>query len=88
MPTTSKNKSPSMTESGHVTFAFAAHFSRPVEAGFIGARMASEQGAIPLRAVDRKIGFFSPVGEPLSRSIESEVHCTASPAGDCFSEGL
>ncbi|CAF0703440.1 hypothetical protein [Candidatus Methylacidithermus pantelleriae] len=47
-----------MTESGHVTFAFAAHFSRPVEAGFIGARMASEQGAIPLRAVDRKIGFF------------------------------
>ncbi len=47
-----------MTECNQTAFLFEAHFSRPVVAGFDGARMTTDGGALLLRAVDRKIGLL------------------------------
>lgn len=50
-----------MTECNQTAFAFEAHFSRRVVAGFDGARMTTEGGALLLRAVDRKISLLKRV---------------------------
>ncbi|MDD2677601.1 MAG: IS1380 family transposase [Methylacidiphilaceae bacterium] len=47
-----------MTECSQETFAFTAHFSRRVEAGFTAGRISSDGGAILLREADRKIGLL------------------------------
>ena len=47
-----------MTECIQETFAFTAHFSRRVEAGFTGGRVSSDGGSLLLREVDRKINLF------------------------------
>jgi hypothetical protein len=44
-----------MTECNQETFAFTAHFSRRVEAGFTAGQVSSDGGALLLREVDRKI---------------------------------
>jgi len=44
-----------MTECSQGTFAFTAHFSRRVEAGFSGGRVSTDGGVLLLREVDRKI---------------------------------
>ena len=61
-----------MTECNQKTFAFTAHFSRRVEAGFTAGQVSSDGGALLLREVDRKInllgrlaGCFSDVRAPL-----------------------
>lgn len=50
-----------MTECNQTAFPFEAHFSRQVVAGFDGARMTTDGGALLLRAVDRKIGLLKRV---------------------------
>jgi hypothetical protein len=50
-----------MTECNQTAFAFEVHFSRQVVAGFDGARMTTDGGALLLRAVDRKIGLLKRV---------------------------
>src|SRR5271157_4989451 len=47
-----------MTECIQESFAFAAHFPRPVVAQFDGARMTTDGGALLLRQADRKIGLL------------------------------
>src|SRR5271165_128284 len=47
-----------MTECNQETFAFAAHFSRRVEAGFTAGHVSSDGGALLLRQVDRKINLL------------------------------
>jgi hypothetical protein len=47
-----------MTECNQTSFPFEAHFSRQVVAGFDGAQMTTDGGALLLRAVDRRIGLL------------------------------
>ena len=47
-----------MTECKQETFAFVAHFSRRVEAGFTAGQVSSDGGALLLRQVDRKINLL------------------------------
>src|SRR3984957_13814468 len=47
-----------MTECNQGTFAFTAHFSRRVEAGFTAGQVSSDGGALLLREVDRKINLL------------------------------
>jgi hypothetical protein len=47
-----------MTECNQETFAFTAHFSRRVEAGFTAGQVCSDGGALLLREVDRKINLL------------------------------
>jgi hypothetical protein len=47
-----------MTECKQETFAFTAHFSRRVEAGFTAGRVSSDGGALLLREADRKINLL------------------------------
>jgi hypothetical protein len=47
-----------MTECNQETFAFAAHFSRRVEAGFTAGQVSSDCGALLLREVERKINLL------------------------------
>src|SRR5450631_4517157 len=46
-----------MTECNQETFAFTAHFSRRVEAGFTAGQVSTDGGALLLREVDRKINL-------------------------------
>jgi hypothetical protein len=50
-----------MTQCNQTAFPFEAHFSRQVVAGFDGARMTTDGGALLLRAVDRKIALLKRV---------------------------
>src|SRR5579863_505154 len=50
-----------MTECSQVSFSFAAHFSRRVEAGFTAGQVSSDGGALLLRQADRKIGLLERV---------------------------
>jgi hypothetical protein len=50
-----------MTQCNQTAFPFEAHFSRQVVAGFDGARMTTDGGALLLRAVDRKISLLKRV---------------------------
>ncbi len=61
-----------MTECNQETFAFTAHFSRRVEAGFTAGQVSTDGGALLLREVDRRIdllgrlaGCFSDGRSPL-----------------------
>jgi hypothetical protein len=47
-----------MTECNQETFAFTAHFSRRVEAGFTAGQVSSDGGALLLREVDRRINLL------------------------------
>ena len=47
-----------MTECNQETFAFTAHFSRRVEAGFTAGQVSTDGGALLLREVDRKINLI------------------------------
>ena len=47
-----------MTECNQEAFAFTAHFSRRVEAGFTGGQVSSDGGALLLRQTDRKINLL------------------------------
>jgi hypothetical protein len=47
-----------MTECNQETFAFTAHFSRRVEAGFTAGQVSTDGGALLLREVDRKIDLL------------------------------
>jgi len=47
-----------MTECNQESFAFTAHFSRRVEAGFTAGQVSSDGGALLLREVDRKINLL------------------------------
>lgn len=47
-----------MTECNQETFAFTAHFSRRVEAGFTAGQVSSDGGALLLRETDRKINLL------------------------------
>jgi hypothetical protein len=47
-----------MTECNQETFAFTAHFSRRVEAGFTAGQVSSDGGSPLLREVDRKINLL------------------------------
>jgi hypothetical protein len=47
-----------MTECNQETFAFTAHFSRRVEAGFSAGQVSSDGGALLLRETDRKINLL------------------------------
>jgi hypothetical protein len=47
-----------MTECSQETFAFTAHFSRRVEAGFTAGQVSSDGGALLLREADRKINLL------------------------------
>jgi hypothetical protein len=44
-----------MTECSQGAFAFTAHFSRRVEAGFSGGRVSTDGGVLLLREVDQKV---------------------------------
>jgi hypothetical protein len=44
-----------MTECSQGVFAFTAHFSRRVEAGFSGGRVSTDGGVLLLREVDQKV---------------------------------
>jgi hypothetical protein len=48
-----------MTECNQETFAFTAHFSRLVEAGFTAGQVSSDGGALLLREVDCRINLLS-----------------------------
>jgi len=48
-----------MTECNQESFAFEAHFSRRVEAGFTGGEISSDGGALLLREVERKLNLFA-----------------------------
>ncbi len=45
------------TECNQETFAFTAHFSRRVEAGFTAGRVSTDGGALLLRQTERKINL-------------------------------
>jgi hypothetical protein len=47
-----------MTECNQETFAFTAHFSRRVEAGFTAGQVSSDGGALLLRETERKINLL------------------------------
>ncbi len=47
-----------MTECTQESFAFTAHFSRRVEAGFTAGQVSSDGGALLLREADRKLGLL------------------------------
>jgi hypothetical protein len=47
-----------MTECNQESFAFTAHFSRRVEAGFTAGQVCSDGGALLLREVERKINLL------------------------------
>ena len=47
-----------MTECKQETFAFTAHFSRRVEAGYSAVQVSTDGGALLLREVDRKINLL------------------------------
>jgi len=47
-----------MTECNQETFAFTAHFSRRVEAGFSAGQVSSDGGSLLLRETDRKINLL------------------------------
>lgn len=47
-----------MTECSQETFAFTAHFSRRVEAGFTAGQVSTDGGALLLREVERKIDLL------------------------------
>jgi len=47
-----------MTECSQVSFSFASHFSRRVEAGFTAGQVSTDGGALLLREVDRKINLL------------------------------
>jgi hypothetical protein len=47
-----------MTECNQETFAFTAHFSRRVEAGFTAGQVSTDGGALLLREVDQKINLL------------------------------
>src|ERR1700728_4193458 len=47
-----------MTECNQGRFAFTAHFSRRLEAGFTAGQVSSDGGALLLREVDRKINLL------------------------------
>jgi hypothetical protein len=47
-----------MTECNQETFAFTAHFSRRVEAGFTAGQVSSDGGVLLLRETDRKINLL------------------------------
>jgi Transposase DDE domain group 1 len=47
-----------MTECNQERFAFTAHFSRYVEAGFTAGQVCTDGGALLLREVDRKINLL------------------------------
>ena len=47
-----------MTECSQERFAFAAHFSRRVEAGFTAGRVSTDGGALLLRQVERRINLL------------------------------
>ena len=47
-----------MTACNQETFAFTAHFSRRVEAGFTAGQVSSDGGALLLREVERKINLL------------------------------
>jgi hypothetical protein len=47
-----------MTECNQETFAFTAHFSRRVEAGFTAGQVSTDGGALLLRETGRKIGLL------------------------------
>ncbi len=51
-----------MTECSQETFAFTAHFSRRVEAGFNAGRVSSDGGVLLLREVERKIHLLGRLG--------------------------
>ena len=51
-----------MTECTQESFAFEAHFSRRVEAGFTGGAITSAGGAMLLRAVAGKLNMFGRLG--------------------------
>jgi hypothetical protein len=52
----------SMTECNQESFAFEAHFSRRVEAGFTGGQITSDGGALLLREAERKINLLRLAG--------------------------
>jgi len=47
-----------MTECNQETFAFTAHFSRCVEAGFTGGQVSTDGGVLLLREADRRINLL------------------------------
>ena len=47
-----------MTECNQESFAFKAHFSRRVEAGFSADQVSTDGGALLLREVDQKINLL------------------------------
>jgi len=47
-----------MTQCSQKTFAFTAHFSRRVEAGFTAGQVSTDGGALLLREADRKINLL------------------------------
>jgi hypothetical protein len=47
-----------MTECNQETFAFTAHFSRRVEAGFTAGQVSTDGGALLLREVERRINLL------------------------------
>jgi hypothetical protein len=51
-----------MTECSQVSFSFAPHFSRRVEAGFTAGQVSTDGGALLLREVDRKINLLGRLG--------------------------
>ena len=55
-----------MTECSQETFAFTAHFSRRVEAGFSAGQVSTDGGALLLREVDRKINLLDRLAGCLS----------------------
>ncbi len=50
-----------MTECNQETFAFTAHFSRRVEAGFSAGQVSSDGGSLLLRETDRRINLLGRV---------------------------
>ena len=53
---------PLMTECSQVSFSFAAHFSRRVEAGFTAGQVSRDGGALLLREVEGKINLLGRLG--------------------------
>jgi len=51
-----------MTECNQEAFAFTAHFSRRVEAGFTAGQVSSDGGSLLLRETDRKIKLMGRLG--------------------------
>jgi hypothetical protein len=51
-----------MTECSQVSFSFAPHFSRRVEAGFTAGHVSGDGGALLLREVERKINLLGRLG--------------------------